>query len=206
MRKNHLYTYPGKRALDVITASALLAVGAPILLALALAIRWESPGPGLFRQMRVGRHGKNFVCFKLRTMSENTRSAPSHEISASHVTRLGHFLRRTKLDELPQLWNIVRGEMSLVGPRPCLPIQTELIDERKARHVDRLRPGITGVSQVADVDMSIPERLANLDQTYISQMSLLTDLRLLLQTVQGSGRGDKVRPLAAQRNPDGRTE
>jgi len=109
------------------------------------------------------------------------------------VTPLGRWLRRLKLDELPQLWNVLRGDMSLVGPRPCLPSQTELIAERRARGVYALRPGITGVAQVAGVDMSDPPRLAALDATYLATVSAAADLRLLLATVRGAGRGDRIR-------------
>jgi len=113
-------------------------------------------------------------------------------MGASAVTPLGRHLRRLKLDELPQLWNILRGEMSFVGPRPCLPSQTALVKARRRHGLDRLRPGITGISQVAGVDMSDPERLATLDATYLQNMSLGTDIRLILATVLGAGQGDRV--------------
>jgi O-antigen biosynthesis protein WbqP len=123
----------------------------------------------------------------------NTGDAPSHETKASAITPVGHFLRRTKLDELPQLWNILKGEMSFVGPRPCLPSQVELIAARRRRGVYAIRPGITGVAQVAGVDMSDPERLAKLDAVYLAEYSLMTDLRLIMATLFGAGRGDRVR-------------
>lgn len=108
------------------------------------------------------------------------------------MTKVGHFLRRTKLDELPQLWNILVGEMSFVGPRPCLPSQTALIEARRAHGLSKIRPGLTGVSQVAGVDMSNPQRLAALDAGYLADMSLGRDFRLLAATVLGAGRGDRL--------------
>ncbi len=118
------------------------------LIPVAVAIRLESAGPALFRQQRVGRDGKTFTCYKFRTMRSGTVQAASHEVSASAVTRLGAVLRKLKIDELPQAINILRNEMSLIGPRPCLPAQTALIAERTRRGVLALKPGITGYAQV----------------------------------------------------------
>jgi O-antigen biosynthesis protein WbqP len=182
-----------KRALDLTIALLSLPLAAPVILACVAAIRLTSPGPGIFRQTRVGRHERPFTCYKLRTMTVDTHNAPSHETPAAAVTPLGRQLRRLKLDELPQLWNIVRGEMSFVGPRPCLPSQTELIAARRRRGLSALRPGITGVSQVAGIDMSDPERLAQSDAAYLDTMSLGADIRLILATALGAGRGDRVR-------------
>src|SRR5690606_6377138 len=106
---------------------------------------------------------------------------------------VGRFLRRTKLDELPQLWNILVGEMSFVGPRPCLPSQTSLIEARRARCLYEIRPGITGASQLAGLDMSVLDRLAAFDATYLDRMSIANDLRLILATIAGAGRGDRVK-------------
>lgn len=181
-----------KRAMDLFLAVAGLVVAAPVVAICALVIRATSPGPAILRQTRVGRDEVPFTCLKLRTMYADTKDAPSHMTGQSAVTPIGRHLRRFKLDELPQLWNIVRGEMSFVGPRPCLQMQTELIVARRRYGLHRLRPGITGVSQVAGVDMSDPEKLASLDATYLERMSLLTDLRLIIATVLGSGRGDRV--------------
>jgi O-antigen biosynthesis protein WbqP len=122
-----------KRALDLVLAVFGLLVAAPVMLICLVAIRLTSPGPALLRQTRVGRYEQPFTCFKLRTMHADTRLAPSHETPATAVTPLGAWLRRLKLDELPQLWNVIRGEMSLVGPRPCLPAQKELIAARRER-------------------------------------------------------------------------
>lgn len=181
------------RALDLGLAAAGLVVAAPVILGLALAVRVTSPGPGLFAQVRVGRYEHPFLCYKLRTMSQGTVSVGTHEVSASAVTPLGRILRRVKLDELPQLWNVLKGEMSLVGPRPGLPVQQALLEARRARDVFVVRPGVTGPGQVAGVDMSEPERLAELDASYSDAPKLGDYFRYLIMTLAGNGRGDRVR-------------
>lgn len=157
----------------------------------AIAIRADSPGPVLFRQRRIGRYGTEFVCLKLRTMYVGTGDRPSHDVGFDAVTRVGRVLRRLKLDELPQLWNILRGDMSLVGPRPCLPSQRELIEARRTLGVLSQRPGITGVSQINGIDMSDPLKLAIADAAYIPAVA--HDIRILAATMLGAGRGDRVR-------------
>ncbi|MGE3897216.1 MAG: sugar transferase [Variibacter sp.] len=181
-----------KRTLDLTITLLSLPVVAPAVLACVAAIRLTSSGPGIFRQTRIGLHEQPFTCYKLRTMSVDTGDTPSHETPATAVTPIGRWLRQLKLDELPQLWNIVRGEMSFVGPRPCLPSQTELIAARRRLGLYTLRPGITGVSQVAGIDMSDPERLARSDSAYLNKISIGTDIRLILATILGAGYGDKV--------------
>jgi O-antigen biosynthesis protein WbqP len=182
-----------KRSFDIILAALGLVPAAPLILLLALAVRAGSPGPAIFRQARIGQNERVFTCYKLRTMYADTPNLPSHETGAGSVTPIGRLLRRSKLDELPQLFNIVKGEMSFVGPRPCLPSQVELIAARRRHDLTHLRPGITGVSQVAGVDMSDPEQLAALDATYLNRMTVTEDLRLILRTVLGAGAGDRVR-------------
>lgn len=182
-----------KRILDLALVLVALPAAGPVALLCMAAIRLTSPGPAILSQTRVGRHEKPFTCYKLRTMRADTPDAPTHETPARAVTPLGRWLRRLKLDELPQLWNVLRGDMSLVGPRPCLPAQTELVAERRARGLYALRPGITGVAQVAGVDMSDPGRLAALDATYLASMSPAADLRIILATLLGAGRGDRTR-------------
>lgn len=181
-----------KRVFDLTLGLLLSPFALLLVLLLGVLIRSDSLGPAIFRQVRVGRAERPFICFKLRTMRIDTAEAPSHEVAGSSVTRFGHFLRRTKLDELPQLWNVLMGDMSFVGPRPCLPSQVELIEARRTRGLFAIRPGITGVAQVAGVDMSDPERLAALDATYLNDMSLSRDISLILATVFGAGRGDRV--------------
>ncbi len=174
---------PIKRILDIAAAAAGLVLLAPVLLVVAILVAVSSPGPALFRQKRVGRDERTFICNKFRTMHRGTRQRATHEISPSAITPVGSFLRARKLDELPQLWNVLTGEMSLVGPRPCLPNQERLIAERRRRNVFSVRPGITGLAQVQGVDMSNPERLAEIDQTYIRTRTMRMDLRLLVKTV-----------------------
>lgn len=182
-----------KRLLDLVAALAGLVVAGPILAVLALLIRRESAGPAIFAQERVGKDGRLFICRKLRTMSAEAPNVPTHEMGTAHITRLGAVLRRTKLDELPQLWNILRGEMSFVGPRPCLPSQRQLIEERRARGVLSLLPGITGLAQVNDIDMSDPVRLAEKDAEYLRTRSFWGDIGLIFRTVGGAGSGDRIR-------------
>lgn len=182
-----------KRVLDVILAVILLPVALPLLLIAAVAIRFDSPGPAFFRQERVGLGRKPFSLLKLRTMSIETRQGASHEVGASTITRVGHFLRKTKIDELPQIFAVLAGNMSFVGPRPCLPVQEELIAEREARGVYSVLPGITGPAQVAGIDMSTPVRLAEVDAHYVKTRSLSGDLKLILATATGAGSGDAAR-------------
>jgi O-antigen biosynthesis protein WbqP len=182
-----------KRLFDIVIALIGLPFAALVVFVCMAAIRGTSKGPAIFRQVRVGRNEQPFTCYKLRTMYAGTADAPSHETRASAVTPIGKWLRRLKFDELPQLWNVLRGDMSFVGPRPCLPSQTRLIEARRARGLQTIRPGITGVAQVAGIDMSEPERLAEVDAIYLQNMSLGRDLSLMLQTVTGAGRGDAVR-------------
>ncbi|WBT38283.1 sugar transferase [Hyphomicrobium sp. DMF-1] len=182
-----------KRTADTLIALVGLPIAIPVILLCMTAIRLSSSGPAIFRQTRIGLNAVPFTCYKLRTMYIDTLDAPSHETTSSSVTPAGTWLRRLKLDELPQLWNILRGEMSFVGPRPCLPSQKELIDARLVRGLYAIRPGITGIAQVAGIDMSDPQRLAEVDAEYLGKMSLRTDLQLILATALGAGRGDRVR-------------
>lgn len=168
-----------------------LVFGFPILLILWV-IGFFDTGSPLFRQQRVGRNKKPFTLVKFRTMKKDTASVASHLASADAITPFGHFLRRTKLDELPQLWNVLKGEMSLVGPRPCLFNQEELIAERESRGVLAARPGITGLAQVNDIDMSTPELLAETDQKMLASLSVGAYFKYIFMTVAGRGAGDRV--------------
>lgn len=185
-----LYRRGGKRLLDVALALALALPAGLVCLACMAVIRLESGGAALFRQTRVGRDRRPFVLYKLRTMAANTGNHPSHEVPPAAITRFGAFLRKTKLDELPQLLNVLRGDMSFVGPRPCLPSQTLLIAERERRGAYGMRPGITGPAQIAGIDMSTPVELAEADGRYLSEINLASDLAYLVKTAVGNGRGD----------------
>lgn len=182
-----------KRAFDIFMAIALALPAILISIPIAFSIGINSPGPVLFKQVRIGRHRQPFVLFKWRTMATDTANLPSHEVARSQVLPIGNFLRRTKLDELPQLWNVIRGEMSFVGPRPCLPTQHELIDLREELGVHNLRPGITGISQLRGIDMSNPKALAASDAEYIGRSTIWNDLRIIIETALNRGSGDAVR-------------
>jgi O-antigen biosynthesis protein WbqP len=172
-----------KRAFDLVAAALMLVATSPVLLLAILAIRASSPGPALFSQIRVGQNGTLFRCHKLRTMYLGTPSLPSHEAPANSVTAVGKTLRSFKIDELPQLWNVLNGEMSLVGPRPCLPTQTELIERRKQLGVSSALPGITGLAQIRAIDMSDPKLCAETDAVYLEAASIGLDIRILIGTI-----------------------
>jgi O-antigen biosynthesis protein WbqP len=181
-----------KRILDITLALALAFPFALISIPIVIAVRLDSAGPALFKQRRLGRNGRTFTVLKWRTMATDTGDLPSHEASRSKITHIGSVLRRTKLDELPQVWNVLTGDMSFVGPRPSLPSQTELIAARERLGVHRLRPGITGISQLAGLDMSDPERLAQMDSVYLHRNGVLVDLEIIVKTALNRGGGDAV--------------
>jgi O-antigen biosynthesis protein WbqP len=178
-----------KRAFDVLACAMFLLCCWPILLIVIIAIRLQSPGAAIFTQVRVGKGGRPFTCYKLRTMYSGTANVPTHEVKASSVTALGEHLRRFKIDELPQLWNVLAGDMSLVGPRPCLPSQADLVEARRQLGVFEVRPGITGLAQVNGIDMSDANRLAEIDAQYVRTQSLMGDFRLIIATLRGQGVG-----------------
>jgi O-antigen biosynthesis protein WbqP len=180
------------RILDVLLAMLGLAIAAPLLLLLLLVGMFDTGAP-LFRQERVGRHRQPFTLWKLRTMRRDAASVPTHCADPAAITAWGRLLRRSKLDELPQLWNVLRGDMSMVGPRPCLFSQQALIAARQARGIYEARPGITGLAQVHGIDMSTPERLAEADQQMLAALTPRRYFGYLLATVLGKGRGDRVK-------------
>lgn len=179
------------RCLDFIFSLIGLLLGLPFMAVLYIIGLLDTGSP-LFFQERVGRNQVPFVLVKFRTMKVDTASVASHLADAASITRFGNFLRRTKLDELPQLWNVLKGEMSLVGPRPGLFNQEELTEERSQRGVYAVRPGITGLAQVNEIDMSTPALLAETDQEMIQGLTVKNYFRLILLTVSGKGRGDRV--------------
>ena len=180
------------RLFDLVLSVFGLLVLVPLLIVLYLIGLWDTGSP-MFRQQRVGRHQKPFVLVKFRTMRPDTASVATHLASAEAVTPYGRFLRRTKLDELPQLWNVLKGEMSLVGPRPCLFNQEDLIAARAERRVFDARPGITGLAQINGVDMSTPEFLAEIDAQMLKNLSLSTYFKFILLTALGEGMGDRIK-------------
>jgi lipopolysaccharide/colanic/teichoic acid biosynthesis glycosyltransferase len=150
----------------------------------------ESP---LFRQERVGKSQKPFQLLKFRSMHVNTQAVATHLVQTSAITKWGSFLRKSKLDELPQLFNVLMGDMSFVGPRPNLFNQLELIEERAKRGVYSIRPGITGLAQINKIDMSTPQRLAETDATMIVHLNMWYYFKYIFLTVFGNGFGDRVK-------------
>lgn len=182
-----------KRIFDFLLALGLLPVAMAVCIPVAIAIRVESRGNPLFLHKRVGRNRRVFTLWKLRSMEAGVAQVGSHEVSPARITRIGRFIRRTKIDELPQVVNVLVGDLSFVGPRPCLPNQNELIAERDARGVFDVRPGITGPAQLTGIDMSTPRLLAETDARYVQERTLLGDLNLIVRTALGGGSGDAVK-------------
>ena len=185
-------SYRGKRALDVVVAGGALVIAAPALAAAALLIRLETHGHPIYRQRRVGRHGEPFELYKLRTMvsgAETMGAGLVVDAGDTRITRLGAILRRTSLDELPNLVNVLRGEMSIVGPRPTVQVQVDRYSERQRGRLS-VRPGLTGWAQIHG-RASLPwhERI-ELDLWYVEHASLALDLRILKRTAQMVAGGD----------------
>jgi len=179
-----------KRFFDLIVSCLVLPFAVPICLLAAVVIWMECKASPFFRQVRLGRNEAPFRLLKLRTMAVDTVQGASHEINQQQILKVGRLIRAVKIDEIPQLWNVLVGDMSLVGPRPGLPMQQELTAARRAFNVFELMPGITGVSQVAGIDMSSPWDLAKLDATYNQAWRMDRDLDILCRTILGGGRGD----------------
>lgn len=179
------------RLIDFFAAFLGLMLLWPVFAVICILGYFDTGSP-VFRQTRVGKNQQPFTLIKFRTMPVETESVATHLVGASSVTKLGAFLRKTKLDELPQLWNVLKGEMSLVGPRPCLFNQDALIQEREGRGVFNVRPGITGLAQVNEIDMSTPKKLAEWDQRMIESMTIKHYFVYIVQTVLGKGAGDRV--------------
>ena len=179
------------RVFDIFLSIVGLLLALPVMLLILLLSMVETGRP-IFLQERVGRNKDLFVLLKFRTMAPNTPSLATHLASSHAITPLGCFLRRAKLDELPQLWNVLKGEMSLVGPRPGLPNQPELTVAREKLGVFEVRPGITGLAQINGIDMSTPELLAQTDARMIAEMSVRNYFRYIFLTVIGKGSGDRV--------------
>ena len=180
------------RLLDMLFSLLGLVCGFPVLVLLTLVGYFDTGSP-IFRQERVGKHQKPFTLVKFRTMAVNTESVATHLASSASITRFGQFLRKTKLDELLQLWNVLKGDMSLVGPRPGLFNQEDLTSERAKLDIYSARPGITGLAQVNQIDMSTPKLLAETDQKMLQSLTLTDYFRYILMTVVGKGSGDRVK-------------
>ncbi len=176
-----------KRGMDITFSLVLLIVLSPLMLLVAVLIRADSEGGSLFTQVRTGRDGRPFIIYKFRTMRQ---SAP-HDVSAAllrgttrHVTRIGRVLRKTSIDELPQLFNVLKGDMSFVGPRPVVLSERELIRLRRETGADCVRPGLTGLAQVIDREMDIPRQKAYYDAWYAHNLSFGVDAGVLYYTAR----------------------
>lgn len=178
-----MYAKYGKRVLDVLIASIALILLAPFMIMLAIGVKSSSPGPVIFRQTRVGKSGQLFEFYKFRSMPANTASVSSDELGGVEIRRFGRFLRRTNLDELPQLVNILKGDMSLVGPRPPIPSQKELLRLRETCGALNCLPGLTGWAQVNSFDGMSAKTKARFDGEYAASLKFSKDLEILLKTV-----------------------
>ena len=175
-----------KRLLDIVLSLTALIVLAPLLLVLALLVKLDSPGPALFKQKRVGRNEKLFDIYKFRSMYTSApRDVATSELqnAESHITRVGRVLRKTSLDELPQLFNVLKGEMSLIGPRPLVPNEKDIHELRREKGAYRVRPGITGWAQVNGRDCVLPVDKARLDGYYADHMSFGLDVKIIIFSV-----------------------
>jgi O-antigen biosynthesis protein WbqP len=184
-----------KRGFDILAALVGLLVLSPLLAALAIAVRLDSPGPALHWSSRVGRFNALFKMPKFRTMRIGAPNVATHLLPDpdAWITPLGRFLRRSSLDELPQLWSVLVGHMSLVGPRPALFNQDDLVALRSAAGVDTLRPGVTGWAQInGRDDLPVPEK-ATLDAEYLARQGLILDLKIILTTAATAFFGRGVR-------------
>lgn len=180
------------RLIDFLIACIGLLFLCPVLCCVTLAGFFDTGSP-IFVQERVGRNKKSFKLIKFRTMSLDTKSVASHLASDASITKLGSFLRKTKIDELPQLINVIKGEMSLVGPRPNLFNQEELIRERDTQGIYDVLPGVTGLAQIKNIDMSTPELLAKTDKHMIDNLTLKCYFKYILMTATGGGSGDAIK-------------
>ncbi len=175
-----------KRVLDVLLSLVLLLVLSPLLLFIMLVLTVTTRGKPLFRQQRAGRQGRPFYIYKFRTMHIDApphMPTPDFDDANRYITKFGHFLRNTSFDELPQLWNILKGDMSFIGPRPVILAEAELLRERQKRGADTVLPGLTGIAQLHGRDLVDREHKARYDAYYASHLTFWMDLRLTFLTV-----------------------
>lgn len=180
------------RFFDILLSLIGLVVTLPILLIVTILGYFETGSP-IFIQERMGKNKKYFKLIKFRTMSIDTKSVASHLVGTSSITKSGAFLRKTKIDELPQLINVLKGDMSLVGPRPNLPNQEDVIAARDKYNVYRALPGITGLAQVKEIDMSMPELLGKTDNEMLENLNIRSYFNYIIMTALGRGAGDRAR-------------
>ncbi|MEN8078819.1 sugar transferase [Clostridioides difficile] len=191
-----------KRVFDFLMSLISIIILSPVILIVALAVKFTSPGPMLFKQRRIGKDNIEFEIYKFRTMRIDTPNVPTHllENPEQWITPIGKFLRKTSLDELPQLFNILKGEMSIVGPRPALYNQIDLRDMRTEANVHKLVPGLTGWAQINGRD-EIPLSLkVNLDKEYLDRKSFFFDIKIIFMTVLSVLKSDGVQEGKAENN------
>ncbi|WP_270601848.1 sugar transferase, partial [Coprobacillus cateniformis] len=185
-----------KRIIDIIMSFLGIIVLSPVLIVLSIFIKMTSPGPVLFKQERVGKNNKNFKIYKFRSMRTDTpKDVPTHmlEDPEQYITKIGKFMRKTSLDELPQLFNILKGEMSVIGPRPSLPNQYDLNELRNKNGASSIRPGLTGLAQISGRDELEIEVKANLDGEYAMEITLFKDIKLFFSTILSVIRSDGIK-------------
>ena len=180
------------RIFDIFISFFGIILLSPIIAFIYLLVYLENKSP-LFYQEIIGIYLKKFILIKFRTMKPNTNICATHLVDPNRITKIGVFLRKTKIDEIPQLWNVLRGDMSMVGPRPCLTTQTELINFRKKYNLYSVKPGITGIAQIKKIDMSDPEYLAKTEYKMISKFNRFDYFYYIFLTFIGVGFGDRVR-------------
>lgn len=181
-----MYEYIVKRGLDIVLSTVGLVVLFPTFIIIGIVVKLDSSGPAIFTQERVGQNKKPFRIYKFRTMSVAAPSdAPSSELSnpEDHITGVGKIIRRTSIDELPQLYNVLKGDMSLIGPRPVLMKETELVEERYKRGVYNVLPGLTGLAQISGRDYVRVQDKARIDQVYVKNLTFRQDLEIFVYTI-----------------------
>lgn len=187
---NNGFYRAGRRGIELAFCCAALTLGMLAMIPAYIAVRLESRGGGLFRQTRLGKNNVPFTCWKLRSMYKDTKQTDSHAVGESAITKVGHYIRKCKIDELPQFVNILRGDMHLVGARPCMDSLDEVIALRNKHRIFATRPGLTGLAQIRHVDTSMCNRLVATELLYAHNRSLALDLKIVLATALGFGFGD----------------
>ncbi|NLX93084.1 MAG: sugar transferase [Clostridiales bacterium] len=183
-----------KRLFDIFFSAAGIVVLLPFMGVVCAVVYFDDGGPVVFKQDRVGKDGKLFKLKKFRTMKNGTRTVATKDLVDSHkyITRCGRFMRRNSIDEIPQLFNILKGNMSFVGPRPLIPTEVHMHSMREAYGVYKVCPGMTGLAQVSGRDTITDERKAELDKEYVDNMSLLGDVKIMIMTAKAVFKGENV--------------
>ena len=180
--KFELYLYFGKRLFDIIFSLSVLIILSPLILLICLLIKLFDSGPIIFKQKRFGMNSNIFYIYKFRSMSVNTKNISSDKINELNLNWVGKFIRRTNIDELPQLFNILKGDMTFVGPRPALPSQIDLIQLRRKNGILFFKPGLTGLAQISSYDGMNLNTKVNFDKEYIDSISFKSDILIILKT------------------------